>query len=240
MTVTHIFFDLYGTLADSSRMKPCYAAALGQIMAARFGGAPDAWAQANAQIVADWDSYYADLDLSGDHGLEDMWEGEFRVTRALFRLTGTPEPEKPVITALARELPGLVSAACDALYPEAPDVLRALHSRGLIFGVASHALEAQARGALAAGGVLHLFSAPIWGIDAAEQFEKDASFYRRLALAARAAPAACLAVDDLAAPLHAACEAGMHTVHIRRGRPAVADHPGLDDLRGLPELVTML
>lgn len=240
MTISHIFFDLYGTLVDSARMKPCYAAALGRIMAARFGGAPEAWAAANAQIVADWDSYYADLDLSGDHGIEDMWEGEYRVTRALFRLTGTPEPEQPVITALSRELPGLVSASCDALFPEVQAVLHALRGRGLSLGVASHALQGQARGALAAGGLLHLFSAPIWGVDAAEQFDKDADFYRKLARAARADPSACLVVDDTPAPLGAAREAGMGTAHVLRGRPAASDHPGVDDLRGLLDLLETL
>lgn len=235
MTISHVFFDLYGTLVDSARMKPCYAAALGRIMAVRFGGVPEAWAAANAQIVADWDSYYADLDLSGDHGIEDMWEGEYRVTRALFRLTGTPEPGQSVITALSRELPELVSASCDALFPEAQSVLGALRERGLMLGIASHALQGQARGVLRAGGVLEYFTAPVWGVDAAEQFDKDANFYRKLALAARAAPSACLVVDDTPAPLRAAREAGMHTVHVRRGQVMVSEHPGVDDLRGLLE-----
>jgi FMN phosphatase YigB (HAD superfamily) len=238
--ISHIFFDMYGTLADNRNMRPCYAAALGRIMASRFGGAPDAWAQANLQIIADWDSYFADLNLSGDHGIEDMWEGEYRVTRALFRLTGTPEPDKPVITALSRELPGLVASACDVLFPEAAEVLRALHERGLALGIASHAFENQARGVLQAGGALELFSAPIWGVDAAEQFEKDANFYRRLALAARADPSSCLVVDDQPAPLWGAREAGMRTGHVRRGKGAAAGHTSIDDLRGLLPLVDAL
>jgi phosphoglycolate phosphatase-like HAD superfamily hydrolase len=235
--ISHIFFDMYGTLADSARMKPCYSAALGRIMAARFGCSPDAWAAANAQIVADWDSYYADLNLSGDHGIEDLWEGEYRVTRALFRLTATPEPEKSVITALSRELPGLASAACDALFPEVKAVLYELHERGLTLGIASHALETQARGVLEAGGVLDLFTGPIWGVDAAEQFEKDINFYRKLALTAHADPTTCLVVDDLVAPLWAAREAGMQTVHVRRGKVPADGHRSFDDLRDLLNVV---
>jgi FMN phosphatase YigB (HAD superfamily) len=239
MTISHIFFDIYGTLADSTRAKLCYATALGQIMASRFGGVPKNWTEANLKIVADWDSYFADLDLSGDHGIEDMWEGEYRVTRALFRLTRTPEPDKIVITALSRELPALASAACDALYPEVGAVMRALHQRGVKLGIASHALEGQARGVLRAGGILDLFSAPIWGIDAAGQFEKDADFYRNLARTARVDPTLCLAVDDQAAPLSAAREAGMQTVHIRRGKAAASGHVSIDDLRGLLDVVNL-
>lgn len=235
--ISHLFFDMYGTLVDNSGGMGCYSTVLGQLMAARFGGEPARWAHAHAQILADWDSYYADLDLSGDHGIEDMWEGEFRVTRALFRLTGTPEPDKPVITALSRELPGLASGGCDPLFSEVTEVLRTLRGRGLVFGIASHVLETQARAVLAAGGVLDLFTAPIWGVDAAEQFEKDAMFYRKLALASRADPSVCLAVDDRPAPLDAARIAGMQTVHIRRGKPAVAGHASIDDLRGLPALL---
>ena len=63
MTITHIFFNLSGTLVDSARMPQCYAHHLGLEMAERFGGSADAWAQANFTILADWDSYFADLDF---------------------------------------------------------------------------------------------------------------------------------------------------------------------------------
>ena len=40
--ITHIFFDLHGTLVDTALMSPCYAASLGDLMADTFGGDPAA------------------------------------------------------------------------------------------------------------------------------------------------------------------------------------------------------
>ncbi len=102
-----------------------------------------------AAVVADWDSYYADLNLSGDDGIADMWEGIFRTTRALFRLTGIPEPDKSELIALSRELPGLAAEGSDVLYPEVPEVLAELDDAGLLLGVISHAPTNQIRAVLA-------------------------------------------------------------------------------------------
>src|SRR5690348_13881004 len=124
MTITHIFFDLHGTLADGAKVHVFYSTRLGQILSPRYGGVPDAWAQANRTVLADWVSYFVDLDLEGDHGLADMWEGYFRTTRAMFRLVGVPEPPHDELVQLSRELPGLAVEGCDALYPEVRDVLK--------------------------------------------------------------------------------------------------------------------
>lgn len=235
--ITHIFFDVHDVLVDRAPLSRHYAESLGRIMAARYGSTPDAWAQANRRVSADWDSYYADLNLSGDEGLADMWEGLFRTTRALFRLTGTPEPSKAELTALAQELPGLAAQGCDALYPEAADVLAQLDAEGLVLGVISHALVTQVEITLAA--VRQHFRGMIWGADNAERFDKDAQRYLHAAYAAHTTPENCLALDDKVMPLVCAREAGMQTIQIRRDTSTPADTEGviLPDLRGLVDTV---
>jgi beta-phosphoglucomutase-like phosphatase (HAD superfamily) len=202
-------------------------------MAQRYGLTPAVWAQANRQIVADWDSYYTDLNLSGEDGIAHMWEGVFRTTRALFRLTGTPEPPKAELTALARELPGLAATGCAVLYAEVPDVLAALDRAGIILGVISHSLDNQIRASLAS--VLHHFKGTIWSADYAGRFDKDVQRYQLAAAAAHTATAACLAVDDKPTPLLNARRAGMQTLQVCRN---CSDHDQSDmqfspDLRGL-------
>ena len=232
MTITHIFFDLSGTLVDSARMQQCYAHHLGLVMAERFGGSADAWTQANLTILADWDSYFADLDFDGDDGMADLWEGQLRVTRALFRLTGVKEPDGDVLAALSRELPYLATRRCDALYPESKLVIESLFHAGYVLGVATHLVSAQARGTLEGAGVLDYFRGPLLCPDVTERFRKDRDFF----LTARIPSENCLVVDDSAEGIRGAKAAGMQTAYLRRDKTACeapADHFLTGDLRDL-------
>ena len=216
MTITHIFFDLHGTLADGKKVHDCYSAGVGRVLSARYGTPAEAWTQANRAIVADWDSYFVDLDLEGDDGYADMWEGYFRTTRAMFRLTHTPEPSKAELLALTRELPGLAVAGCDALYPDVRAVLKQLRDAGYVLGTASNAILDQVRTTLLGGGILDKFNGPLIAADVAEQWAKDEQYYRFAALRAGVVPEHCLVVDDQAVPLHGARTAGMCTAWIDR------------------------
>ena len=231
--ITHVFFDVHDVLVDRAPLGRRYAENLGRVMSERYGLTPDVWSQANRRITADWDSYYTDLNLSGDDGINDMWEGLFRTTRALFRIAGVPEPSKAELTALAHELPGLAALDSDALYPEAVDVVRQLDDAGLVLGVISHAIANQVQATLVQ--VLPHFKGDIWGADTSERFEKDVQRFRSAALSARAAPENCLMLDDKIAPLVNARRAGMHTIQIRRDEatPAYPNGLILPDLRGV-------
>jgi FMN phosphatase YigB (HAD superfamily) len=230
--ITHIFFDLHGTLVDSARLTPCYALNLGRVMAERYGGSPEAWTQANLAINADWDSYFADLDLDGDEGIQDMWEGMLRTTRALFRLTGISEPDLPTVTALSRELPYLATCKCDAFYPDAREMVQHLHRAGFVLGIATHATTPQTRGTLVGAGVLECFDGLLLCPDVTGRFQKDEQFF----LSSPVPPENSLLVDDSPGSISGAKASGMHTVLIARTAPP-ANHPAhhllTGDLSGL-------
>jgi hypothetical protein len=79
-------------LLDRATLRAALPAAWGGALAAGQGGSPDEWTSAYQRIQDDWDSYWADLDLSGDDSLAQWREGRWRVVRGLFRLTGRAAP----------------------------------------------------------------------------------------------------------------------------------------------------
>ncbi len=222
-----MFFEVPGVLVDRAALRLAYSRNLGQIMAERYGLTPLDWTNAYHQVLSDWDSYYADLNLSGDDGIADMWEGLFRTTRALFRLTGSTEPAKADLIALSRELPALASRGCDTLYPEAADVLAQLDTAGLILGVVSYSISAQLAALL--DPVRQHLKGALWGADNAERFEKDTQRYQLAALHAQVAPEACLVVDDQPLVLENARKAGIQTLQICRDQGGLR---GLLQMRG--------
>jgi FMN phosphatase YigB (HAD superfamily) len=230
--VTHLLFDLYGTMVDADRMRICYAEQLGHYLSESFRGTAAAWSDAYHRIVADWDSYYDDLDLNGEHGLADLREGEIRVTHALFRLTGTPEPIPESLSALARHLAYYVSRRCDAFYADGKPVLARLHTAGHMLGVASHTTSAHTRGILEGAGVMEWFAGTFLSPDVTKSFRKNRVFFRD----PRLNPADCILIDDQEEGIQGAKAAGMRAVQVLRqaGQSSpLADHVLHGDLTGL-------
>lgn len=224
LTITHIFFDLHGVLVDSQRMLQNQRRGIGQIMAERYGQSPEIWEEAYQRIVADWDSYFADLNLSGDEMLRDLKEGWFRVTRALFRLVAVAEPEKNEISQLSLELLATAPAYGDALYADARIAVERLHEKGYHLGVVTHALAGQAQAALRGANILDYFSAPIIGCDTVEQFDKDQMFFIKMANLAQVQPEKCLVVEDSDIAISSAKSAGMQTIKIARNAEEESKH----------------
>jgi FMN phosphatase YigB (HAD superfamily) len=214
MAVPHIFFELHGVLIDSKRMAQNYRRGLGQIMAARYGQSPEIWEKAHNSIVGDWDSYFADLNLSGDDAMRDLQEGWIRVTRALFRLAKVTEPDKDELALLSLELP--TTACGDALYDDARSAVKQLYSKGYQLGVVTHALAGQALAALKGANMLDYFTAPIVGMDTVEQFDKDRMFFIKTAHLAKVEAVQCLLVDTNEDALAGAKSAGMRVIRLNR------------------------
>jgi len=237
-----ILFDLHNTLADPSLIHAAYAEGLGLVMAARYGGPAVDWAEANRAIVADWASYAADLDLSGDEGYAAYQELILRTTRALFRLLSRPYPSAPELAALAEELPALAiqHGGRDGLYTDSAPTLRALHARGARLGMASNASAGQVRATLAMGGVLALFDpALILGSDTLERWEKDQTFWERAAARCGLSPGQGWLVEDEARYVDWAAEAGWQAIQIMR-RPRPQARQAVHIVHHLPDLLPLL
>jgi FMN phosphatase YigB (HAD superfamily) len=227
-----LLFELRGVLADPTREQACAPLAQARYLAVHFGGAVEAWLTAGQRIEADWDSYYADLDLGGEQGYHDWLEGEFRTLRARFRLAGIAEPTTERLWSLTREIAQVGGAGCNSLYAEVAPVVDQLRARGYRLGLASNWRLSRCEGLLEAGGLLAAFDGPRFTVDTVEQFLKDETFYRRLALP----PAATLIVDADPRALDAARQVGFQTALVWRSPapPPASPHGVLGpDLRAL-------
>jgi len=197
-------------LIDSERATVVLPAAVGAVIAAQYGGESSAWVRAYQQVRADWDSYYADLDLAGDEGLDHLWEGMYRTTRALFRLTATPEPPKPELTTLARSLPYESARRVDVLYPDVKPAFSQARSNGVRIVVFAPVSASQIDGWLE-GGSVRAHVDKVLGFDTVERFRHDAQYWETAARIVQADPAECRVIDRLEEALNGAQMAGMQT-----------------------------
>jgi FMN phosphatase YigB (HAD superfamily) len=167
-------------------------------------------------VFADWDSYYTDLNLSGDDGIADMWEGLYRVTRGYFRLADMPEPDQPTLTALSRSLPGDAASACSALLPGALDALNQLGAKGIQRSVTTYLTADHARGILRGSAALTLIDAPILTPETVERFERDQTYFEIAARQAGVQPESCLLVSAKTDALESARAVGMQTTRMEQ------------------------
>lgn len=249
MTITTIFFDLHGVLIDPTQLINHQPHAQANLLAELYGGSPEAWLNAYQTIREDWDSYWIDLDLDGETPIDDLWEGELRVLRAHFRLTGTPYPPAAELAKLARERRYLVLRRFNAAYSEAQAVLNTLSEAGFRLGVVSNAPLNHCRGALEGAGLLAYFDGRITGSDQVNTFSKDANTYHYGLNLAGCQPAECLVADDNIDGVRGAREAGTHVVLIERStrqdpRPLETArhlaHAVLPNLTALPAYIAKL
>lgn len=177
MPQRHVVIYL-NTLLDTKRYRANFADGVARIMRERYGGKHASWLAVQQIIFADWASYHADLNYSGDDGMADIREGQFRVTRALFRLSNTPEPVKADITALAQTLISEAPCTGDSFTASAQHFLQVLSTRSNVkMTVTSYFCTAQIRAILEASGHPHI---AVIGADTFEHYEMDAHYFRCL------------------------------------------------------------
>jgi FMN phosphatase YigB (HAD superfamily) len=230
--ITTTFFELHATLIEPAVLAACTVQQVGQIMAERYGGEAAQWTAAYQRMRDDWDSYHADLDFGGDDGLDQVYEGLYRTTRALFRLIQTPEPPREELQTLSRELPALMSLHCDAIRPDVREVITTLDAQGVRLGVITYGLESQSRALLQGGHIAPYFNAPVLGVDTLGQYTRDLLYYQRVAVRSGTPPDQCLIVDRSLTSLDSAHAAGMQTAWLTDREPAAASPDFVDVVLG--------
>lgn len=214
--MTVVFLGLLGVLIDPDRIRAAMPRAYGRVLAERYGENADFWAAAVEQVRADWDSYYTDLDLSGDDGVAAMWEGLFRTTRAIFRLADRAEPPKPELTTIARQLPEQAFSSVNCAYP---DAIHAMHGLNEVSATARYVFASlsggQISGLLTGCGVRDRVGT-VMGMEWSERFRHDASYWQTALLKLKVDAANCLVIDTLEESIEGAKAAGILAFHFAR------------------------
>lgn len=193
MMLRHLIFHL-NILADPALLRAYYRLGLSNIMQARYGNSQQFWSDIQQVIFEDWESYHADLNYSGDEGVSDMREGQFRVTRALFRLAQIPEPPKEEITQLADDLIAQSPKYGDAFFPVSHDILTYLQKKSISTVILSYYPEKQIRAILSGAYIADKITLVI-GADTFEHYEMDTAYFEYLLNKLQSLPHDCLYVD---------------------------------------------
>lgn len=205
-----ILFQCIDILVNGQKMRQCYRENMAQLMSERYGKMTDTWKSADEKIVADWAYYHADLNFSGEDGIEDIHESLFRVTRALFTITKTPEPSKSEITALANEL---MSIPCnDVLLPDALSAIEKCQEKGYTLGTFSYLLENQIKAVTAQIPSLEY----VFGSDTLNRYEHDTMYFRKLIAHLKTSPDRIVIVAHSPQTLATATQSGMKSILVRQ------------------------
>lgn len=203
----YIIFHL-NILANPELLRSHYQNGLAEIMQQSYGQSQQFWLDIQTQVFADWDSYHADLNYSGDDGMADMREGRFRVTRALFRLAKLPEPSTQEMTQLAENLMTQAPKNGDALFHDSHDALNWLAEQNYSLTIVSYYPEKQVQAILCGAQIEHEISQFI-GADTFEQFDMNKRYFEYLVNKLKSQPSECLYVDNQANVIESAAQSGM-------------------------------
>ncbi len=175
-------------LIDRRALSEALPNAWAAVLAEQEGGPLEVWQSATAQVASDWDSYWEDLDLSGDDSLAQWREGRWRIVRAWFRLAGQAVPPTSRLSALLDELPRKVGRRLDAWRNGALEALHGLAAAG----IAARIIEPFAPGSLVRGMLdTAKLTVPVAGPDDLGQVGLEGLDCARLAARIGCDPARC-------------------------------------------------
>jgi HAD superfamily hydrolase (TIGR01509 family) len=169
-----IFIDIYGVLMDPSALAPQWQRLVGEFLAPRLGGEPEAWGSANKYAADRMFARYRDPGGTPreTHGrLRRLW------FREMCEHVGVATPKEAA--ALAEATNAWVSERLLASYQGTAEALRRLKGNGFTLftsaGSVSQDADAYLRGML----VRDLFE-ETYGTDIIDRWKTNAGFYRKI------------------------------------------------------------
>ncbi len=207
---------------DNSRRGPQWQQLVGAFLAPILGATPMAWADANRVIATqmfEQDAWSARLLAAPDYvTFERTMQIDWLHNMCAY--IGVSAPAEDESLHLTRRANAWVTCRVQAAYPGAVAAIRDLHRAGYTLHTASGESSLDLTGYLTAMGVRECFDR-LYGPDLIETFKPTSAnrqlgptFYTRLLADAGVAPGEALVVDDNAASLMWAAQAGTQTLLI--------------------------
>jgi phosphoglycolate phosphatase-like HAD superfamily hydrolase len=206
-----VFIDDGGVLNDNERRAAQWRHLLGEYLAPRLGGTPDAWARANVAVFErSWARYLAQLDRAGEApGVEAWIRADRRVWMVeMCRELGLPAPPDPEAYAIATG--AWVSQRVRADIPGAIEVVGWLHDRGLTLNMASGGLSWEIEPYLRGMGIRDRFD-HLYGPDLVDRWKNGPHFYAAILADSGADTARSVVVEDNEKMRAAAGSVGLRT-----------------------------
>jgi FMN phosphatase YigB (HAD superfamily) len=239
-TGMQVLLDLYGVLLDHEKTFRGYRDRLADLLAARFGGDPEAWRHAHDEAFvaytrrahdADWDARrYGDVvDELDERHLIDMFA----------RMGKHPEVGDPLL--LSRELEREALAGVNGRFPDARSAIERLRARGHRVYVATGGSETN-DAALRGAGLSDLVDG-IFSGHSQKAHKSRPAYWADVPRSVGARPTDCVLVDDRLDYLEAAASVGIVALLLdRKGAHRPEAMPPyvaatLRNLAGLPHWV---
>jgi HAD superfamily hydrolase (TIGR01509 family) len=197
-----IFLDAAGVLLDTSVMPSQWQRLVGEYLAPRLGGTPDAWAAANAWAADRLWARYRDPGGTPNEThdrLRRLW------LREMCERVGVPVPKE--LKEMVRPLQEYVCERVVAAYPGVVDAVRTLHRQGFALFTATGQPSHEISGYLRALGIRDLFT-KTYGTDLVDRWKNNSAYYSRALADAGVAGSDAIAVDDTERMLDHARRAG--------------------------------
>lgn len=237
MKLTTIFFDMHGTLVDGETLHPHYSAALGEVMAALYGGKPAQWEAGNRKAVQHWLTILSQYDFTAPDGVTQLRQANLRLMRFNFEYAGVPCPADADEDWLAEGVAYEITRRCHVSFPDVRPAIRTLAAQGFSLGVASTVFTSHTRGLIEGMGLADCFQHFI-GPDVTDLVFKDAEWFRRGFGACGVRAEESLVVDDSTDVVLAAHAVGAQAVLLNRQGLTPPDHSSSDcEIHDLRELL---
>lgn len=191
-----VFIDDGGVLNDNDLRAPQWRRLVGEYLAPRLGGTPEAWARANAgAFERGWERLVAQNERAGESGGVDAW---VRADRGLWLVDmceqlGVPVPVEP--SAYAIDAGTWVSKRVRAEVPGASRAVHALAHRGLVLHTASGGLSWELEPYLRGMGIRDRFDR-LYGPDLVDRWKNGPHYYSALLAHSGTDADAAVVVDD--------------------------------------------
>jgi phosphoglycolate phosphatase-like HAD superfamily hydrolase len=238
-----ILLDDGGVMNDNTIRGAEWQRLVGEFLAPRLGGAPEAWAAANdvvfQQLWREFEEVLRPVQQEDRAEYFDFFgEQRARWLRDMCARVGVAAPGDAECFALGVETEQYVLPRVRSGYPGAADAIRGLHRVGYRLETASGQTSAELEGYLIGLGVRDLFPERLYGPDLLGAMKGTTAFYQRLLADAQLAADETLLLDDQPLPLARAAAVGITTVLV--GPPAGIEHTAHHTIECLADLPALL
>jgi HAD superfamily hydrolase (TIGR01509 family) len=232
-----VFLDDGGVMNDNQRRGPAWQRLVSAFFAPRLGGDPAAWMEAN-RVVAERQlgDYTRTMRDRTDVEVAPYYRAsQVSWVTGMCALVGVPPPDDEACVRLSVSAATFITPRVDAAIPGAIEAIRALHADGYALHTASGEHSSELHGYLTGMGVRHCFG-QLYGPDLVNTFKEGPLFYERIVADAQVKAAEALVVDDSAAAVGYARQAGARAVLVD---PTV-ERPDAHVIRRLADLPALL